>query len=141
VRILKITSCCILALGAMATGQSDHDAPFATRVISMQYPGLAAAARITGTAVLRVRVDGGGNVLSTRGLSGHPVLVKAAEANLRLWRFSTLGQRRQKAETEFDFTYVFQLKGGSDTSRPCSGLTYEYPDRVTIVSEAPHLMP
>ena len=107
----------------------------------MEYPRLAAMARISGTAVIQVRLDSTGKVLSAKGLSGHPILIKAAEANIKLWRFSTGGSTREKPASEFELTYVFELTGGSDTSRPCSGLTYEYPGKVKIVSEAPHWEP
>jgi hypothetical protein len=96
---------------------------------------------MTGTAVLRVRIDSAGRVLSAKGLSGHPILVKAAEANMKLWRFAARRSAGEGAESEFHFTYVFELRGTSDAQLPCSGLTYEYPAKVTIVSEAPPVMP
>jgi len=141
VRQLNTTCWTILLLAGTALNASSRDEPFATRVVSMGYPSLAAAARITGRAVLRVRVDGTGKVVSARGLCGHAILIEAAEANIKLWRFSAGSPTGEKAGSEFDFTYVFELRGGSDTSRPCSGLTYEYPNKVTIVSEAPHWEP
>jgi hypothetical protein len=61
--------------------------------------------------------------------------------NIKLWRFSPRRSSGEKAVSKFDFTYVFKLSDGSDTSRPCSALTYEYPDKVTVVTEAPHWEP
>ena len=140
-RLLNTTRWSILLLAAMALSPSNHDVPFATRVVSMEYPRLAALARITGAAVLRIGIDSTGKVVIANGLSGHPILVKAAEANMKLWRFSPERSSGEKAVSEFDFTYVFRLTDGSGTSRPCSGLTYEYPDKVTIESEAIPLNP
>jgi len=131
----------ILLLAAMTLNASDHDVPFATRVVSMEYPRLAALAQITGTAVLRVGIDSTGKVVIAKALSGHPILVKGAAENIKLWRFLPGRSSGEKAVTEFDFTYVFKLTDGSDTSRPCSALTYEYPDKVTVVSEAPQVEP
>jgi outer membrane biosynthesis protein TonB len=94
---------------------------------------------ITGTAVLRVRIDSAGNVLTARGVSGHPILVKAAVENIKLWRFSTRGPAA--AGAEFEFSYVFELKGASRAPVQCSTVTYEFPDRVTVVSKAPYVTP
>jgi TonB family protein len=140
-KLLNTSRWGVLLLAAVALNASNRDVPFATRVVSMEYPRLAAGARITGTAVLRVGIDSTGKVVIANGLSGHPILVKGAEENIKLWRFSPGRSSGEKAVSEFDFTYVFKLTDGSDTSRPCSALTYEYPDKVTIVSEAPPLNP
>lgn len=102
----------------------------------MEYPRLAALARITGTVALRVGIDSTGKVVTAKGLSGHPILIKGAEANMMLWRFAP-----GHAASEFDFTYIFKLTGDSYETRQCSTLIYEYPDKVTIASEAPHWMP
>jgi len=138
---LNTAGWCILLLAGMALYASDDHAPFATRVVSMQYPRLAAMAQITGTVTLRIRIDSTGKVLDAKELSGHPILVKAAKANIKLWRFSPGLSGGEKAESEFDFNYVFELKGVSEASVQCSQLTYEYPDKVTITSEAPHMEP
>jgi len=140
-RFLDTTRWSALLLTVVALNACHHEAPFATQITSMEYPRLAALAQISGTVVLRVRIDSAGEVLSATGRSGHPILIKAAEANIKLWRFSAGRSSGQKAESEIDFTYVFELKGVSDAPRPCSGLTYEYPNRVTITSEAPLVMP
>ena len=131
----------VLLLVAMTLSSCNHTAPFPTRVVSMQYPRLAAVARITGTAVIRVRIDTTGKVISATGLSGHPLLIESAVANIQLWTFAAPQRRVGKAEPGFDFTYVFELKGESDTSRPCSAVTYQYPSKVTVVSEEPHWEP
>ena len=129
----------LLLVGWASTGS--NDVPFATKVVSMQYPRIAAMAQITGAAVLRVRIDGTGAVLSAEGLSGHPILIKAAAANMKLWRFSTGQSGGEKTGSVFDFTYVFELKGASFATAQCSELTYEYPSKVTIVSKAPYVTP
>jgi TonB family protein len=140
-KLLNTSRWSILLLAAMTLNASNYDVPFATRVVSMEYPRLAAMARITGTAVLRVGIDSAGKVVIANGLSGHPILVKGAVENIKLWRFSPGRSSGEKAASEFDFTYVFKLTDGSDTSRPCSALTYEYPDKVTVESEALHWEP
>lgn len=140
-RLLKAARWSTLLLSVTALNAFSQDAPFATRITSMTYPRLAALVRITGTAVLRVRIGSAGEILSAKGLSGHPILIKAAQENVKLWRFSAGRSAGGKAESEFDFSYVFQLKGASDAPLQCSALTYEYPNKVTIVSEAPYVTP
>ena len=140
-RLIRTALPGILLLVGIALNGFSNDAPFATKVVSMEYPRLAALAQITGTVVLRVRIDRTGGVLGASGLSGHPVLTKGALANIAQWKFSAGRSSGDKSESEFDFTYVFELRGETESSRPCSSLTYEYPNKVTIVSEAPLCMP
>ena len=52
------------------------------------YPPLAKAARIGGPVVVEVTIDEGGKVVSTRTVSGHPLLKDAAVAAARQWLFS-----------------------------------------------------
>jgi TonB family protein len=115
--------------------------PFPMRIVSLQYPTLGAEARISGTVVLRLRLDDAGRVSSVSTVSGHAVLVKAASQNIKLWRFSPAQSRRASGGPEFNFIYVFSLKGVSFVSHPCSAMTYEYPNKVVVTSEAPHWMP
>jgi TonB family protein len=133
---MNMVCCAVIALAGTALSASGQDVPFATKVVSMKYPRLAAYARITGNAVLRVRIDSNGKVISATGLSGHPILVKDATANILLWRFAAGKSAGEKADSEFDFTYVFKLKGVSHSDRTSSSLTYEYPNKVTVVSDA-----
>ena len=135
-RILTMVFCGVVAVAGVAVTASGQDEPFATKVVSMEYPRIATMARITGNAVLRVRIDSNGKVLSATGLSGHPILVKGAKANIMLWRFAAGKSAGEKAESDFDFTYVFKLKGVSHSDRTCSSLIYEYPNKVTVVSDA-----
>jgi TonB family protein len=140
-RLLKIARWSIPLLYAITLWGSGQNVPFAVRITSLEYPVVAAEAQINGTVVLRVRINSNGTVASADARSGHPVLVKAAQQNIKLWKFSAVRPDAPKGELEFNFTYVFELKGVSYDSHPCSALTYEYPDKVTITSKAPHWQP
>jgi TonB family protein len=140
VRLLNIAFWIAAALASTSLGAASQDTPFAARVVSMQYSRLAAMAVITGSAVLRVQVDTAGNVVNARGLSGHPILIKAAVTNIKLWKFLTERPVTERNGLQFDFTYVFELKGTSQAPVQCSTVTYEYPNTVTILSEAPYVM-
>ena len=134
-RILTMVFCGVVAVAGVAVTASGQDEPFATKVVSMEYPRIATMARITGNAVLRVRIDSNGKVLSATGLSGHPILVKALRPT-SCFGGSQQENRRGQARSDFDFTYVFKLKGVSHSDRTCSSLIYEYPNEFTVVSDA-----
>ena len=123
-----------LLLATLLAGSSP-DVPFAVRIISLEYPRLGALARITGTVVLRVRINSDGTVSRVNALSGHPVLVEAAEENIKRWKFSPPRPGQSPGGSEFDFTYIFKLEGVTDTPHPYCELVYEYPDKVTITSK------
>jgi TonB family protein len=74
------------------------------------YPAAARAVRATGFVQLGVEVNSAGNIDSVRAFFGHPLLLRAAEAALEKWKFSsepgihflhiTIGFRAGDAETE-----------------------------------------
>jgi TonB family C-terminal domain len=51
------------------------------------YPAGARGAGIQGEVRLQIRIGGNGEVLAVEAQSGHPILRKAAEENIRGWRF------------------------------------------------------
>ncbi len=57
------------------------------RVVHPAYPDVARQAGIQGTVQLRVMIHKDGAVQSTKVLSGHPLLVSAAEEAVRKWRY------------------------------------------------------
>jgi TonB family protein len=52
------------------------------------YPPLAKAARVSGSVVVEVTVDQEGDVISSRAISGHPLLKDAAVNAAHGWKFS-----------------------------------------------------
>jgi protein TonB len=52
------------------------------------YPPMAKQANISGAVVVEVTVSETGSVISARGVSGHPLLMPAAVAAAKQWRFS-----------------------------------------------------
>jgi TonB family protein len=117
------------------------EAPIPLKMASLEYPRLPAAARITGTVVLRVGVDNEGAVSQVHTLSGPSILAYAALDNIKLWRFLPAPTDMAKTEREFELRYVFELKGEGDNAHWSSEMTYEYPDTVTVTSKALLLQP
>lgn len=60
----------------------------AIRRVEPVYPPLAKVARVSGTVVVEVTVDEAGNVISARGLAGHPLLKDSAVVAARGWKFT-----------------------------------------------------
>jgi TonB family protein len=69
------------------------------------YPPLARAARIQGTVILEFAIGGAGEPVHVVVISGHPVLVAAAKANLTSWRFPPLPTVTNRRRV----TYIFQF--------------------------------
>jgi len=96
-------------------------------VESLIYPPLARQARIQGDAVLIAQIGSDGSVSIPMRKSGHPLLLQAAEDNLKTWKF-------QSGEVqEMEITYRFKLaEPPSDSLQTeCS---FDFPNSVTISS-------
>jgi hypothetical protein len=97
-----------------------------------EYDNLAIAADIQGDVELTVKIDSDGSVLGSTA-SGPPVLVKAAQQNIAVWRF----ERPRHGPINQNITYKFVLEepGGCSPS-PELKTDFELPYEVTIVAQA-----
>ena len=55
--------------------------------VEPQYPTLARAARVQGDVVLSAVIDTNGQITNLQLVSGHPMLVPAAIAAVKQWRY------------------------------------------------------
>jgi TonB family protein len=100
-RAILIALTCALCVNtlhfSLAQGQDDQTSTrkIVTKV-QPQYPALAHAAHITGTAKLLVKVNGTGKVESVDVLGGHPLLAEAAVVAVSKWRWEPSGQPTQE---------------------------------------------
>ena len=99
-------------------------------VESLIYPPVARQARITGDVVLIAQIGPDGSVSIPIRQSGHPLLLQAAEDNLKTWKFQT-GESQ-----EMEITYHFKLKEQSSRSAQTE-CAFDLPDSVTISSDPP----
>jgi protein TonB len=74
------------------------------------YPPLAQQARIEGAVVLTALIDKGGNVQRLNVVSGHPLLVPAAIAAVKQWRYKPLLVNGQPIEVETTVTVNFHVR-------------------------------
>jgi TonB family protein len=102
----------------------------AIHVESLIYPPVARQARIAGDVMLTAQIGSDGSVSIPVRRSGHPLLLQAAEDNLKTWKFQT-GESQQ-----MEITYHFKLKEQSSGSAQTK-CVFDLPDSVTIYSDPP----
>jgi len=74
------------------------------------YPTLARAARVQGEVVLSAIIDANGQITNLQLVSGHPMLVPAALAAVREWRYKPYLLNGQPVEVETTITVIFSLQ-------------------------------
>jgi protein TonB len=77
--------------------------------IEPQYPPLARAARVQGDVVLSAVIDTNGQITNLQLVSGHPMLVPAATAAVRQWRYKPYLLNGHPVEVETTITVIFSL--------------------------------
>jgi len=98
-------------------------------------------ARIQGKVVLLMTIDSNGNVIDAKRTNddkSHPLLKINAIDNIRHWTFENPSSARRTQTIAYDY--------GIDESRPPTSIqtttvTYDLPDRVTILTNAPEVNP
>jgi periplasmic protein TonB len=73
------------------------------------YPTLARQARVQGEVVLKAIISTNGEIQDLQLVSGHPMLVPAAIAAVREWRYKPYLLNGQPVEVETTITVIFQL--------------------------------
>lgn len=73
------------------------------------YPPAAVAARVFGAALVEVTIDESGNVISVRGLSGHPLLKDAAVDAARGWTFKPTMVQGKAVKVLGTLAFTFNL--------------------------------
>jgi TonB family protein len=112
------------------------------RILGMAYPRVARAARIEGPVQAKCSIRADGSVANVIIISGHPQLQQSVKDNLLHWTFQNVDSDGGIALDEFVVTYTFQLRGNCDKYNKCDEeFWYEYPDRVSVISEMPNLNP
>src|ERR1700751_1198984 len=73
------------------------------------YPTLARSARVQGDVVLNAIIDANGQIQNLQLVSGHPMLVPAAIAAVKQWRYKPYLLNGQPVEVETTITVIFTL--------------------------------
>jgi protein TonB len=77
--------------------------------VEPQYPTLARAARVQGDVILSAVIDTNGQITNLQLVSGHPMLVPAAIAAVKQWRYKPYLLNGQPVEVETTITVIFSL--------------------------------
>jgi TonB family protein len=97
------------------------------------YPALATQARIAGVVRLKLKLDDSGRVKGYDAASGPALLVRAAQENIRLWKFASIGSAEESRV--IDFQYEYRLEG-SVQAKPATRFRYEHPFRAIVISQS-----
>src|SRR5216684_2858464 len=98
---------------------------------SPQYPHLARMARIQGEVKIHAKISCDGKVISVTTESGHTILKREVEENVKKWVFAPGGERN------IEIFYEFRLEEPEVTYTPPAKITFDLPYRVLIVSNFP----
>ena len=101
----------LLVGGALiaSNGQSINDDPHVVAAVApATYPAIARAANARGEVIIEVQIDTAGDVLSTKLISGHPLLQKVSEEAAKQWKFSPspAGTKERSVRLTFRFQTV-----------------------------------
>jgi hypothetical protein len=108
-------------------------------VVPPDYPRIGLVARVEGTVTVSLDVGSDGKVLAAHGAGAPPLLIKAAEQNVRNWTFGFAGRPRT---FPYRWTVLYDYKlVDSDVQPACPTIVMHLPDRVEITSMAPRLEP
>src|SRR5215467_14527638 len=99
--LLLLLSCVFTLCRAMA---QDQVQPTVSAFECPTYPHKAESMRLQGMVKLQVTTDGH-QVVQVKPLSGHPVLVEAADKNVRTWKFA------DHAPTTLTVVYIYADEG------------------------------
>jgi TonB family protein len=100
-------------------------------VESPVYPKVAYQARINGDVVVLAQIDSEGRVQVPVRPPGNPLLVQAAEENIKTWRFQS------GPGSQLKVTYHFRLEGEPTFDYPSSVCKFDLPNSVTVVTPPP----
>jgi hypothetical protein len=97
-----------------------------------EYPEEALVKNIQGSLLLTACFGSDGKVISVGGNGGNPVLVKAAEENLRQWVFGSLPPAGEYPMC-YTVEYAYKLEGTPVAEIAPSFVRVNLPERVEIV--------
>jgi TonB family protein len=130
-------ACTLLLLSTSVVGFNENDA-VAIEVPSLDYPVIALQAGVSGSVTLDCSLDADGLVTSVEPVSGPPILVEAAAANARQWRFSQ-ATKNDLGKRSVQLLYRFDIKGVT-MSTPVSRSWWHAPYTVLVSAPRPKMM-
>jgi TonB family protein len=114
---------------------------FPKHIETPKYPPLAEAARIEGKVTLTIGRDADGNITKVEPATDNPLLQnttllqQAAVESMKRWTFAKPPSIPFKQVIVFDYEIDHSLPA-DDGQNPISKVSFDLPDRVTIVGNA-----
>jgi TonB family protein len=108
-------------------------------IVVPDYPRIALRARTEGTISISFDIGADGKVLAAHAARADPLLMRAADENVRNWSFGFAGKPAQ-IPVRWTVLDVYKLVG-STVQPPCPTVPMYLPDRVEVTSVTPEMEP
>jgi TonB family protein len=99
------------------------------------YPRLARQTVIQGKVTVTVTVYRDGTTNVSKEGKGHPLLVGAAQENLRTWKFKS-NDSVEPILLEVEYQFILDTQNSTDDVNATSAVTLDLPRHVTVVAPA-----
>jgi len=96
----------VLPLIAGGPNRGTFDGPAVVAAVAPEFPPIARSAHAQGEVVVEVALASDGTVETSKSLSGHPLLQRAAETAAKKWKFAAADDRPGKIHLIFAFGYA-----------------------------------
>jgi len=112
-------------------------------LVNLEYPPVAAQARLQGAVEVECILTDQGYVKSSRVLRGNQLLGRAAQENIGKWQFQKVPSMMLGSRSDgIVLHYEFKVSGKTCLKSTCPTVfNFEYPNSVTIEIDAPHWQP
>lgn len=119
----------ILSALLLFMGQTREPVTVVIYLESIAYPSVARDAQIQGTVEIEAVIAPSGDVDSASANSGHAVLKRAAEENIKRWKFAPANAKRN-----FSIIYEFSLEEPRTSFGAETKNYFDLPSKVRVVT-------
>jgi TonB family protein len=126
--LVLLTFLFVLPLIAQDSNGVSVNDPAVIAAAAPEFPPIARSAHATGDVVVEVTIASDGAVETSKSLSGHPLLQKAAETAAKKWKFALANDRSRKVRLVFSFGYI-----DGNKSDPEYMITFMPPYKVEVI--------
>jgi TonB family protein len=126
----------IFAIGiGLTTFGDEPQTVMAVHIVAPQYPAIAKTAHVSGDVKVDVTISEDGTVKDATAVDGPPLLRRACQDAVRQWKFAT-----PPSASMVDSAYcVFKLNDTAKNVAALTSVTFDMPNRVTVVDTPPFL--
>jgi TonB family protein len=129
-RLIFLTLLFAMAAASSAQQATPFVYPRHIEVPVSPYPAIARVAHVSGEVVVKVTIDTDGTVVLAEVVSGSALLRRASTDNVQHWTFSPPPHSRFTQTV----TYEYKLEAISGDRDAPTKVSFDLPDRVTIVA-------